>query len=1837
MKEEIKLNPAPKKNESDKDHSQNPLITRPRSGSPQNMIMKALFLVLCQLISKSLSIWTPEKKYFREQKFIKIRNEIIQNDPKLFSIAITESGSIYKVTTAPFNVRRIEVYNSVGSIDTGFMVKNAMFVSEDHVLALTKNQDILHYQLLKIRKPSYEMFDPLGHISSSKRGSMGDTTDFGAYDLASYQINKEGDRIIAIFNGNAKLVGFRGKTAELVDLQGSTNLTHYWHHIKNGYFFTFNNNEQNEERLYLMMGFIQKRNKEESWCMARVKISQSKDPLFRVDEFKIVLQRGTQKYYRATKHGIEYDPSIPVTKYYSNCFFFIESYSVGVRYIRNEKVVQFSQWTWWIQSYMLSNFEDFRAIPDTTFLIVLAHNAEQKQDTQWTRGTQKSFLAYFQHKKSNDGDTCKIDWILTRNGIDEAWGNSFTLVDKTAELLAIGHWSHTTNIFYFGDILSYGCIDTSSWTYDVDGNPICKRKNLIVSYCAEALPLTKGCRRCADSDEYGQIEMVSAPSYFYPTNKVCRNNSVSCESPLTYSTDMKSYFRCSEISGCSTCWENLRQCKECKPKFGISFANGNCTDCNELKSNCIKCVETRYFNGLCCQECRLGFFVNKNLDCQSCPPKCDKCTNRTHCVQCQHGYKLNDLGDTTSCTTSCRADQFLNSEGSCQSCSHKDNPNCLECDNIDVCQKCKDGTQMNLKGICGSGCEADQFSTGDIREPCKLCKDVFENGGCNRCKDKSGECTGCLDGYSIDEFKYCRKDCDVGQYWLGTQSNRCSSCSRDENNFACLQCKDETGVCTKCKEGYRVSLKGDCNIECGQGKYLADDQKSCRKCTEVGSGNPHCLECSDGSGDCLKCRSDLFLLKNSSCLEKCPLSTQFKKLLDSDSEVKRYDCLSCKEVDNNQECVECEELTGKCIRCSSGFSLDSNNYCRVDCRKDQYWGGQDDNSCQNCSLKTKHCSKCKNINGSCLECSSGYKLLNNSFCKKICESDEYWTGTSNNTCISCHDSLKGGKACMECSELSGNCTSCKNSYFLSSEGYCQAKCSEVEYWTGKELNKCSECDPESSVCLKCTNQTGMCESCESGYWARDKTCYRRCRSDKYLDFKNKKCLSCGAHCMKCQNNTGTCLECEEGYIESSGKENKECSKPEEVREKRGIDEGIPQLIFLYFDKLTVSVNMIFDMKVSKNKVPKVFKSLRITLIENKQNFILKVKQVVFEERLKRMKMIIDFPLDEINQAVLQIEGELSKEMESKDQSARRLMQKQSENGKKEDPKARATIVNLRLRKLAENEPQEPQKISKKIEKVSYFKETNLGIFISISIILGAISHIMSLLILLVSSQMAVVVIQTIQIIKMMLMLEISLPTNLLTFMIQFQKSILTLAPSPLSLNQNITRCKVSPALTKQGLSCIAFNSVGITLVLWVMLLVLKVIMMAVFYERRRSKFKKYEYLRELRVKRSLKSLKERMILVFDGFNDFISAKFIWVLLQSSTMEIAFAALTSIKYGDGFSTMMGMDQSISYSIVVILVLTLTVVVSLSIRNWLKVKKNLKDTNKATEVETKAQSSIPKRPRSSARNCFHQSARLITATTSEVFKTSKPSSVLIAPLNLLLGLIIPFFVVFSSDSASTQASPCSTCLLISALLLIATRPYKKALVTWSQVGVFAVLFFIFYRLGSGDQEINSEREKYSQVGTVGFIILSVLVMALNVLGGIGISQGIENWKEKGRLEILRLRNKIEIAEEKEGYTGGGVAKDTEAGLGSRVPIRSSKGKIVVNNNAIAQSNLFMSEEKRAKGLGLRALSSREGMDQPKFGSNAQEIRGTSSIFQFGGEGVGQKSVEVGEAVGPNNQKL
>ena len=655
------------------------------------------------------------------------------------------------------------------------------------------------------------------------------------------------------------------------------------------------------------------------------------------------------------------------------------------------------------------------------------------------------------------------------------------------------------------------------------------------------------------------------------------------------------------LKGCDIC-EDDKLCKKCTPplylsqdqkscdsncKVGFRPSAGNCTPCED--KNCQKCdfstkiceicnTPMLISGGVCVNSCPNGQYrASSGNKCGICDVTCTKCFDiYNKCIECALGFVLQD----TSCVNSCNAGN-VNVNSKCKKCETKD---CNVCKtDLKTCEKCNQGKllhKVNNTTVCIDKCPTGFFNNKNICVPCSencdVCGNTSQCAKCNsgyvlqsgicqkRCNkfyvESNSECKKCHDQKCVIcdslTLKIC-KACDSNyilknnecvtqcgssffKFTVSPDNHRCDPCT-----FKCDVCSNSES-CIKCLTGTYLK-ENKCVIDCGAG-WVIKDKSKCIQCT-----SKSCLVCDYNNPDkCITCSTDTYL-KNGLCVKICG-----DRYFSSDKGI----CMPC----TDPSCLRCSPQNNICQLCDSGKVL-LNGECKNSCPSG--WIANANFVCKEC--QDIKCHKCEINNlGKCIECKSGFLLLNDLTCNEKCPENYY--NYENKKCLKCASN------CQIC-DSETNCKVCKGKLFLDQTNNCTDECKpgfvEVK-------GKCLKCSGEN--CLKCkSTDTSQCETCECGFLYQGK-CIEKCPDFTYSS--GTRCIDCEKNCKVCTSNTEcsgckspfllfkkTCLsQCPEGYHESPKKG--ECVACPNFEKTKICDKEIPLRVIecrngYYLDKVCV--------------------------------------------------------------------------------------------------------------------------------------------------------------------------------------------------------------------------------------------------------------------------------------------------------------------------------------------------------------------------------------------------------------------------------------------------------------------------------------------------------------------------------------------------------------------------------------------------------------------------------------------------------------------------------------------
>ena len=642
------------------------------------------------------------------------------------------------------------------------------------------------------------------------------------------------------------------------------------------------------------------------------------------------------------------------------------------------------------------------------------------------------------------------------------------------------------------------------------------------------------------------------PGYDFDITRYCK---ASCKTGTYWGGKSNNQcFSCSSLPGnsaCSTCKSKGPTCLTCRQGYLMMPGTDFCQK---------TCRANQYWTGRGSNTCLACSAVGNNF-------KCAECVDLTGaCSKCFAGYHKLSQNDHF-CRKSCTRGFYWSGRGGneCSKCS----VNCSECQDVSGrCLRCMQGFVLNADfGLCRPVCGAGEYWLGSGDNRCQSC-DLSGGEGmehCSACEDVSGACTECRSGFVLDsETKTCRKSCFLDEYWNG---EKCLMCRSHQTNEHCYACSDRTAKCLKCDLGFFLFQAENENFEfcrrsCQRGEYWTGRAlNTCPRCSEA-ANNQGCGDCEDKTAKCRSCLPG-YLMSISSpkkCVNTCPDAEEYLKEVSPG----KGRCERCDESQKNPKCKFCENLTGSCFQCKKGYELvPETRFCKKICSLAEYWKGEVDNTCSKCSEVDEgnvECSECEDLSGRCSSCSEGFEIFDlksgEKFCKKRCLEVEYWLGDKKNVCRGCQE-VPGSEKCWKCQDLSGKCSECLPGYLILQDGFCRKECLLGQYWTGREAgNTCKLCQNVVNQCKQCKDESGLCEACNPNFELIDpQRCAIDCGMGMYrvdgVDGGADLCKKCseveksGNECIECLTNSGECVACQEGFfVDGDGFCQKICQKNE---------------------------------------------------------------------------------------------------------------------------------------------------------------------------------------------------------------------------------------------------------------------------------------------------------------------------------------------------------------------------------------------------------------------------------------------------------------------------------------------------------------------------------------------------------------------------------------------------------------------------------------------------------------------------------------------------------------------
>ena len=603
----------------------------------------------------------------------------------------------------------------------------------------------------------------------------------------------------------------------------------------------------------------------------------------------------------------------------------------------------------------------------------------------------------------------------------------------------------------------------------------------------------------------------------------------------TFCTDENSIQKkCNEaLPNCAYCL-SCSVCTSCTGDNVIIYANENYYPCKKLSE-----LNNEYY---------LNITNNVYYPCYMNLDNCKVCSNQNICLECLDKYALLVEEDFSS---KCVLEKDINKKKYILAPDSKIKKyypcsfyfkNCDLCENINSCEKCKNGFGFIDFDI--SKCE--NITNKDICSPNNI--DFFScSEGIMFCKkSRNNKCQECINEYTIFNDK--ENECVEIKYEyystkkFFTPDNRIHYYSCNYLIKDCFECSSRE-KCDDCNSGFVIIDDEKCeNLNnLNTTLYYTDDGYHYYKCDKQ---IPFCLTC-QGKEICSLCYPNYAIINNdySKCVEN-------KNYINNDEYYTK---------DNGTSYIKCSNSITNCFRCENESickeCYDNNALIENDLSKCIPIESVDYENCEEISNKRYKCyynkiDNCKkyfNIKKDrCLECEEDYSIINDDFTKCKLKQDYinnklFYTeneGKNFYSCdkkiINCYECTSNGTQCLKCSKnyyfINQNYNVCYNENVLKKNQYYLVN--DLEYYKCdyKGVNNCDYC-LSGTHCIKCKNNFTLLDEDNSKCHSINNLTKEYYRKD---EFYYASCHKAIMGCKECINSE-YCSNCSEHYILSNDK------------------------------------------------------------------------------------------------------------------------------------------------------------------------------------------------------------------------------------------------------------------------------------------------------------------------------------------------------------------------------------------------------------------------------------------------------------------------------------------------------------------------------------------------------------------------------------------------------------------------------------------------------------------------------------------------------------------------------
>ena len=314
---------------------------------------------------------------------------------------------------------------------------------------------------------------------------------------------------------------------------------------------------------------------------------------------------------------------------------------------------------------------------------------------------------------------------------------------------------------------------------------------------------------------------------------------------------------------------------------------------------------------------------------------------------------------------------------------------------------------------------------------------------------------------------------------------------------------------------------------------------------------------------------------------------------------------------------------------------------------------------------------------------------------------------------------------------------------------------------------------------------------------------------------------------------------------------------------------LARLVGVFFDKLSVSIHLIFDRELTGDNISDGMASFELVLVMAEQN---EIKLEIQKERIVGTRKILFFAFgsDEVDQAKMKISA-FSKLRDGSKPASRRLQEEDKQ-------------TQSEMRRLEGEDPNSPT-FTQIIDRVSFYKTPTVDTYLELASSLSVVLRLSTGISLFLYLPGFMRLTQMTQIISMVRFMDIDLPINSVKLIRQFEKTTLTMIPSPIKTVPKRTHCQPHIALIKAGVDCYPLESaLGALLINLSLVLVLRLVLWSLyscFDSERREKAKK--------------GSKSKLGCLLKALNQFISTRLLVYLILSYHIEGSISSLAALRY------------------------------------------------------------------------------------------------------------------------------------------------------------------------------------------------------------------------------------------------------------------------------------------------------------------------------------------------------